>query len=74
MSDGAASGLGAAYDVLSAISKALVAAYTRAGPLSDYYTPMTRALYAARVASALRGYTKALASCKCKCGLRYDLG
>jgi RHS repeat-associated protein len=61
-------GLDVAFDVLSAVRRALEAAYNSACPLSNYITPMTRALYAARVASALRSYAKELAQCGRGCG------
>ncbi len=64
----AAPGLGTAYDVLSAIDGALKAAYDGAGSLSQYITPMTRELYAARVANALQNYASALARCRRGCG------
>jgi hypothetical protein len=55
----------AAYDTLSSIEGALNAAYRGAGPLSKYITPFTRALFAARVARAIRDYHKAMAQCGC---------
>ncbi len=59
--NGRVAGLGTAYDVLFAINGAMAAAYSGGSPLPRYITPMTRELYAARVAAAIRNYNAALA-------------
>ncbi len=61
-------GPGTAYDVLSAINRALSAASTGGGPLSQYDTLMTRKQFPARAAAAIRHYAATMDHCQCGCG------
>ncbi len=70
IANGLQPGIGAAYDALSSISSAITDAFNGAGPLSQYITPTTMEVYAARVAAALRNYNSAISNCNCNCNCK----